>query len=108
MRYQGVNILLAPNEEDTPMKWLKGTELTQEQRAQVLNAFGFRWTHENLARAELWHDYKRPRSAMYTLESDAQWLAEHCFQFVNDGSRLGTGRNAMPVYLADDLNRKGD
>lgn len=75
-----------------------GSELNGSQRNQVLGAFGYRWTLENKRRATNWHGVSQPTIA---LQSDEQWLAEHAFYFVADGSRLmANRRHCEPSYIA--------
>lgn len=65
----------------------------------VLNAFGYRWTTENHDRARYWLGLRAP-----TMDSisDTQWLADHAFNFIKDGSRLSfRSKYAEPVYMAD-------
>ena len=92
---------------------IRGDELTTRQRSLVLTAFSHRWTFENRAYGEHcpacvqqqecggemvvdgvpWHEYHKP------LVTDEQWLREHAFNFVKDGSRLnGRYRHCEPVY----------
>lgn len=102
---------------------IKGIDLTPAQRTQVLEAYVHRWTHENsqqtyqgrcpgceqsrpfpmvcgndrkvYSRSE-WHAYH------VALTTDDQWLADHAFHFVKDGSRLSeTQHYAEPVYMAE-------
>jgi len=73
---------------------IKGADLSEKQRRWVLGAFVYRNTHENRARAEpllntcrLWI-------------SDAEWIADHAFHFVADGSRLDLRyKHAEPMCL---------
>lgn len=78
---------------------LKGNELSAKQRDHVLNAYGYRWTIENHNRAVNWFGRLKPPTI--ELISDEQWLAEHCFDFIRDGSRTRFGAWAMPAYMAD-------
>jgi hypothetical protein len=95
---------------------IRGSDLNAAQRRQVLNAFIYRWTHENArqnyrgqcpgcvqnrrpaSRRQMseteWHAHHLP------LISDEQWLAEHAFHFTADGSRLARNRqHAEPAHL---------
>jgi len=82
------------------MKLIKGEQLTPRQKSIVLSAFGYRWTIENYQRAMTWFGlHGKPTVAPIP---DEQWLAEHAFQFVNDGSRLGTRKHCEPSYLAEE------
>lgn len=106
-----------------PATLIKGVDLTPAQRAEVLRAYVYRWTFENArqsyrgkcpgceqstrsgliitgpkeapkiwTRAE-WHAYHTP------LISDDQWLRQHAFHFLADGSRLSHAQtHAETVY----------
>ncbi len=78
---------------------IQGKSLTQSQRRIVLAAFVYRWTRDNEQRERAWAGIKgKPTVA---LQSDEEWLREHAFHFVNDGSRLmANRRHAEPAYLA--------
>lgn len=97
---------------------IKGNDLNDSQRRQVLAAFTHRWTYENAKRiydgkcpacvqrsqtggsptvnGKPWHEYHVP------LTTDAEWLATHAFYFVKDGSRLAANRRTCEVvrYLS--------
>jgi hypothetical protein len=78
---------------------IKGENLNYQQRQQVLNAFGYRWTKDNQQRSHFWRNIQG--APTIPLISDAQWLKEHAFHFLKDGSRLSiTHRHAEPVYMA--------
>ncbi|MBI3864889.1 MAG: hypothetical protein HY290_23685 [Planctomycetia bacterium] len=80
---------------------IRGAELNIRQRVLVLSAFSYRWTHENPSRKSVW---SRVRSGMplIPLQTDEQWLREHAFHFVRDGSRLSARhRFCEPHYVAD-------
>jgi hypothetical protein len=80
---------------------IRGDRLTACQRALVLAAFSYRRTHENRHRERFWAKVKggRPR---IPLQTDTQWLCEHAFYFVKDGSRLSCrNRFCEPHYLAE-------
>lgn len=77
---------------------IAGSTLNQRQREQVLSAYGYRWTIENRTRATNWLGSLPPP----TIEPipDAQWLAEHCFHFLKNGSRLSARHtHCEPVYM---------
>jgi hypothetical protein len=66
---------------------IKGTALSQRQRAMVLQAY----VHRHLAIGEGKH---------YPTE-DA-WVVDHSFHFVKNGSRLAANRtHAEPHWMAD-------
>lgn len=60
---------------------IKGENLTEKQKDEVLRAFIYRWTVENT--------YTKPT---IPLQSDAEWLKTHAFWFVKDGIRLARNR----------------
>lgn len=86
---------------------ITGSKLNPRQRSQVLFAFVHRWTHENsrqsyggrcpaCVQSGLDHAYHAP------IISDEQWLNEHAFHFVKDGSRLSARHSACePAYFAE-------
>jgi thiamine monophosphate kinase len=103
---------------------IKGSDLTDFQRDQVLAAYVHRHTVENATRRGLdcvmcansggdheivipagqqaagevrkrWHDHH------VTVQTDQQWLADHAFYFVANGSRLQHNRHAEPSYMAE-------
>ena len=78
---------------------IKGKNLTESQRRQVLAAFTYRWTKENRSRSCAWKGIEgKPR---IPLTSDEAWLTDHAFHFLVDGSRLMLNRHhAEPHYLA--------
>jgi hypothetical protein len=82
------------------MKLITGADLTPTQTEQVLSAFLYRWTTGNSARERVWANISgKPTIPLIT---DHQWLNEHAFWFINDGSRLALNRkHAEPHYLAD-------
>lgn len=102
---------------------IKGSDLTDYQREQVLAAFVHRHTVENAKRRGVacilchsvgrfpyvtgtpgdrkvwewaaWHAYH------VKAVSDRQWLQDHAFHFVANGSRLALHRHAEPAYMAE-------
>jgi hypothetical protein len=82
---------------------VRGDELSESARREVLAAYGCRWTRENHGRAIEWRrrsgvvcPHGKPR------QTDAEWLREHAFHVVKDGSRLmANRRHAEPSCLAD-------
>lgn len=96
---------------------IRGDQLTDRQRAEVLRTFVHRWTQENAQRTYhgrcpacaqqpkidradravgvSWHTRHAP------IVSDAEWLQAHAFHFLKDGSRLKERpRYAEPSYAA--------
>ena len=81
---------------------IKGKNLNKRQREEVLNAFGYRWTLENETRARKWHKgFNNATLPTMPLQTDEQWLNEHAFHFVRDGSRMMLNRHtAEPHWMA--------
>lgn len=80
---------------------IRGAELNPRQRALVLTAFSYRWTHENPRRQSVWSRV-RAGTPRVPLQTDGQWLRDHAFHFVRDGSRLSARHHfCVPHYLAD-------
>jgi hypothetical protein len=81
---------------------VRGDQLSESARRQVLAAFGYRSTIENESRARQWYrnaSLDPPRSPLIP---DEQWLREHAFHVVQDGSRLMRNRShAEPACLAE-------
>lgn len=72
---------------------IKGNQLTKEQRSQVLSAFVHRHTVEHPAR---WAGDTVPT------QTDSQWIEDHAFHFIKDGSRLSAKhRHCVPEYMTD-------
>ena len=72
------------------VRYIKGKDLTPEQRRQVLNAFVYRNTYE----------HPHPESGGKQ-ESDEQYLKRLAFPFTNDGKRITEKpRHAVPEFLA--------
>ena len=80
------------------MRLIKGSELNQRQTEQVLNAFIYRWTSGNNAREHVWANIVGKPTI--PLVSDNEWLKDHAFWFINDGSRLAKRHHAEPVYMS--------
>lgn len=75
---------------------IKGNELTPKQREEVLNAFIYRWTRDNKNPA------RAKTQARIPLVSDDEWLQDHAFHFVTNGSRLMYNRRyCVPAYEAE-------
>jgi hypothetical protein len=87
--------------EQAPML-VRGDKLSESARREVLESHGHRWTVENEARARRWHWAATIDPPRIPLVTDAQWLREHAFHVVRDGSRLmANRRHAEPACLAD-------
>jgi len=109
---------------------IKGTDLTKRQCEQVLAAFIYRPTVENAQRRKVdccncanighwpyvtgqalpdgphvwtqaqWHQYHTTHGVEDT--TDQEWLGDHAFHFISDGSRLDARQqHAEPYYLAN-------
>lgn len=78
-------------------KLIQGKCLSDRQADMVLNAYGYRWTKQNAARAKNWRG--RHGAPTIPLVSDEEWLREHAFRFTNDGKTLMRGY-AQPAYMA--------
>ena len=83
------------------LHYVNGSELLPETKREVLNAYGYRWTHENRDRALRWHGRKPSRLAPV---SDAIWLAGHAFAVRKDGKLDGRQQSASPACLADNFS----
>lgn len=82
------------------MKLIKGKDLNSSQRGQVLNTYVYRWTSDNKRRESIYANIAgKPTTPLIT---DNQWLREHAFWFLNDGSRLDyTHKHCEPAFMAD-------
>ena len=79
---------------------IKGSDLNAHQKSIVLRAFIYRWTAENPNRDRAYKNISKPTMP---LKSDQEWLNEHAFYFVRDGSRLNRNyRHCEPAYMADE------
>ena len=75
---------------------IKGKDLTSRQAEMVKSAYVHRLTHENNYPAH------NPCNATVKPITDEQWIKDHAFHFIKDGSRLMANRNhCEPVYMAD-------
>lgn len=94
---------------------IRGDKLTTEQRRQVLAAFVHRHTIENArtrgVKCVMCADSVPPphdgswHARHVAVQTDDQWLADHAFHFVKDGSRLHDRRHfAEPAYLAAEVS----
>lgn len=96
------------------MPWIKGTDLSPAQRADVLKSFQYRWTIENV-KAQIVGKRLTSQSAdaappevqvapnrIQPTTSDETWLSRHAFYF--RGGRLEARRGylrAEHVHLSD-------
>jgi hypothetical protein len=82
---------------------VRGDQLSESARRQVLAAFGYRWTIENESRARYWCRQSGANPPRIPLIPDEQWLREHAFHVVQDGSRLMKNRShAEPACMLED------
>ncbi len=78
---------------------IKGKDLTRRQSEQVLSAFHYRWTTGNCMRDEVYKNISKPT---IPLQTDHDWINNHAFHFVKDGSRLMYNRHhCEPEFMAD-------
>jgi hypothetical protein len=72
---------------------IKGENLNTKQIEQVLSTFVNRWTIEN--KHNINSAYKRRKEWIIQekgLRSDKEWIEDHAFYFLKDGSRLMLNR----------------
>ncbi len=79
-------------------KLIKGNQLSQKTRQEVLRAYIYRWTSENDRRASAYATLSTPT---IPLQTDEEWLAEHAFYVNKDGSLSRNHSHAEPAFLAD-------
>lgn len=78
---------------------IKGIDLNPKQKQQVLATFVHRCTYENGLTMQSWKLCKTNKQYML---SDNDWLAEHAFYFIKDGSRLSAKhKQCEPSFMAD-------
>lgn len=78
-------------------KLIKGSDLSPYVKKQVLNAYIYRHTHENLKRSKQYNPTVRIPPV-----SDTEWLEAHAFYVLNDGSRLARNRNyCEPAWMIE-------
>ena len=81
------------------MRLVTGINLNARCRAEVLSAYGYRWTVENERRAREWYRTGGHEPPTCELVTDARWLQDHAFYVVPDRLSLNR-RHAEPAYLA--------
>ena len=75
---------------------IKGEKLNQRQFEQVLNAYVHRFTTGNPAAKRVHPKLGEPT------QTDQEWVNEHAFHFLADGSRLSWKHNhCEPAFVAD-------
>jgi hypothetical protein len=73
---------------------IKGSQLTDKQRREVLAAYVHRNTIE--------HPCNLTGGPTVPTQTDQDWLNDHAFYFVKDGSRLAANRaHCEPAFMAD-------
>ena len=77
---------------------IPGNKLTAHQIQQVKNAFGYRWTIENMNRAKSWTPNLHPTIAAI---HDEQWINEHAFYFCKDGTLAKKPNHCEPAFMAE-------
>jgi hypothetical protein len=82
--------------EMTMAKLVRGDQLTQSTRQEVLRVFVYRLTTEN------GYPKRNPTGARVSAISDAEWIAYHAFYVNKDGTLSRKHNHAEPAYLAED------
>lgn len=75
-------------------KLIKGSELPENLKRQVLAAYVYRLTTEN------GYPQRNPCHARVPAISDAQWLAEHAFYVTARGTLGKRQHSAEPAFMA--------
>ena len=78
---------------------IRGDKLNEAQRKEVLAAYGYRWTIENKERATQWMGKDKVPTCMVT--TDKNWLQEHAFYVLKNGSLSHSHKRCEPACLAD-------
>jgi len=82
---------------------IRGDRLTPQQRREVLGAFSMRWTIDNVNRVANWANVPQTERPTIDLCTDDEWLRDHAFYFVADGSRLDWRYFfCEPAFMAED------
>ena len=81
---------------------IRGDRLLPATRAEVLSAFGYRWTVENRSRAVAWYGQVNCRPRGRAIETDAAWLKSHAFYVNKDGKLSARRTHAEPADWAPD------
>lgn len=76
---------------------IRGDQLPENARRQVLAAYVYRWTHDNKERKRAWSCAGGTPSM--PLISDDQWLKEHAFHVTRSGDLDARYRHAEPAFL---------
>lgn len=91
------------------MPYVNGSKLSESAREEVLSKFTYRWTVENERRARSWYSDGNVQPPRISLISDAEWLAQHAFRVIKDGTRLDARQQfAKPACMADDWQPAGN
>jgi hypothetical protein len=94
------------------MKLIKGSDLDEDQKRQVLAAFIYRWTKENRQRTQVYScelcdiqtPYENNKSAnghthpTIPLISDAEWLQQYRFYFTASGKLADKPDHCERIY----------
>jgi hypothetical protein len=79
---------------------IRGDRLLPPTRAEVLSAYGYRWTVENQSRAEGLFDVRAAPGSITS--TDAEWLRAHAFWCNRDGRLTANRKSAEPADWASD------
>jgi len=83
------------------MALIRGDLLPERLRRQVLDAYGYRLTKENRARARKWYGKRSLPSSAAFKHTDAEWLRTHYFEVTRSGELSQVRRHAVPAALAE-------
>ena len=100
-RYTLTNYLAAMGRLPEGQMLTKGIDLSSQARAEVLNAFGYRWTVENEQRAREWYRAGGQKPPSMRLVTDEEWLADHAFYVTKSGRLAWNRHRVVPSYMAE-------
>jgi len=93
---------LSENKRIDESKLVKGSNLPETLKQEVLRSYIYRWTKENERNARQAMGKNIPT---IPLVSDLEWLEQHAFHVTNDGSKLDArNRHCEPAYMANEDN----
>ena len=72
-----------------------GLKLSDQLKAEVLNAYKYRWTTNNEQRVDWWADINNKPTT--PLISDEEWLATHAFWITKSGKLDARMHYAKPI-----------
>ena len=81
---------------------IKGENLTEAQKGEVLNAYGYRWTIENQKRAALRSFHIQKNLPKDMLISDWQWIKDHAFYITQKGHLDARRRHCEPAFMVEE------